>query len=229
MTNQSSEELDDYLNPGFYVDSDSPEVLEFVRTHMKGDTLREKTVSLFLAVREGFMYDPYSVILKPNEFKASVCIGKSTGFCMTKAIILAAVSRVVGIPARLGFADVKNHLNTKRLRDLMKSDIFRYHGYTELFIDGRWLKVTPTFNRELCEKFGLKPLEFDGTSDCILQPYDIKGNKHMEYVNFHGSFADFPFDMIALGLQHYYPEICPTDGTIIGGDFAQEADEENTL
>ena len=52
--------------------------------------------------------------------------------------VLAAAARVLGVPARLGFADVRNHLTSPRLREMMNTDVFAYHGYTELLIDGRW-------------------------------------------------------------------------------------------
>ncbi len=116
--------------------------------------------------------------MKPEEFCLGIRVKKNKGFCITKAIILTAALRAAGIPARLAFADVKNHLSTRRLREAMKTEIFYYHGFTELFLDGQWLKVTPTFNKELCAKFGIKPLDFDGFSDCIFHPYDKKGNKH---------------------------------------------------
>ncbi|OPZ73889.1 MAG: Transglutaminase-like superfamily protein [Firmicutes bacterium ADurb.Bin456] len=218
--------MNDYLKPGFYVDT-SPKVLEFARKHGKGNTPGEKAVSLFFAVRDGFRYDPYNVVFTPDEFKASVRITKDSGFCIHKAIILAAVLRAAGIPSRLAFADVKNHLNTRRLRDLVQTDVFYYHGITELYLDGRWLKVTPAFNIELCEKFGVRPLDFDGTADCIFHQYDIKGNKHMEYLKFRGSYADFPYELVHRDYQRFYPHIFAPGGIACTGDFAREAEEEN--
>ncbi len=225
MENQTN--INDYTKPGFYVDCASSNVLEFARTHGKGSTLRQKAVSLFFAVRDGFRYDPYNIILKPDEFKASVRITKSSGFCIHKAIILTAVLRAAGIPARLAFADVKNHLNTKRLRELVQTDVFYYHGVTELFLDGQWFKVTPAFNIELCKKFCVKPLDFDGTADCILHQYDVKGNKHMEYLKFHGSYADFPYELVYRDFLRFYPAMFAMEGATNKGDFEQEAEEEN--
>ena len=221
--------IDDYIKPGFYVDSDAPNVLEFAQAHGQGHTLRKKAISLFFAVRDGFPYDPYNVIFKPEEFKASVCIRKNSGCCIHKAITLAAVARAAGIPARLAFADVKNHLNTRRLRDLVQTDVFYYHGITELFLQGQWLKVTPTFNIELCEKFGVRPLDFDGTRDCILHQYDMRGNRHMEYLKFHGSYADFPYELVHRDFVRSYPAMFAAEEAGIRDDFdfAREAEEEN--
>ncbi len=225
MTNQG--DVNEYLKPGFYIDSDSPEVFEFVHKHAQGDAPKEKAVSLFLAVRDGIRYDPYNIIFKPEEFKASVRMKKSAGYCVHKAIALTAALRAVGIPARLALADVRNHLNTKRLKEMMKTDIFYYHGITEVFLDGRWLKVTPTFNLELCENFGVMPLEFDGSSDCILHLYDIQGNKHMEYVNFHGSYFDVPYEMLVSEYLRLYPSMFTSEGSIRKGNFSQEAVEKD--
>ncbi len=224
MTSQS--DVSEYLKPGFYIDSGSPEVLGFVRENSKGDTPRERAVSLFIAVRDGIKYDPYHIIFAPEEFKASVRVKKSSGYCVHKAIVFTAALRAAGIPARLAFADVRNHLTTKRLMQLMKTDIFYYHGITEVFLDGRWLKATPTFNMELCQKFGVMPLEFDGSSDCILHSYDMKGNRHMEYVTFHGSYFDVPYEMLVSEYLRLYPSMFTSKGSIGTGDFIQEAAEK---
>lgn len=221
--------IDDYTKPGFYVDSAVHNVLEFARIHGQGNTLREKAINLFFAVRDGFRYDPYHIIFEPEEFKASVRLTRDSGFCIHKAIILTAVARAAGIPARLAFADVRNHLNTKRLRDLVQTDVFYYHGITELFLDGRWLKVTPAFNIELCEKFGVRPLDFDGTADCILHQYDMRGNRHMEYLKFHGSYADFPYELVHRDFVRSYPAmfVAKEAGIREDFDFAREAEKEN--
>ena len=97
--------------------------------------------------------------------RASAVLATGYGWCVTKAALLAAAARAAGIPARLGFADVRNHLSTERMRATMATDVFVWHGYTELWLQGAWRKATPAFNVELCERFGLLPLEFDGRND----------------------------------------------------------------
>jgi transglutaminase-like putative cysteine protease len=226
MEGRNPEDLRKYLQPTFYIDSDARTVIEFSRFHAKGKTDTARAISLFRAVRDEIFYDPYNIVLLPEEFKASVIIGKRKGYCVAKAIALAAVARAAGIPSRVGFADVKNHLSTERLRRLMKTDVFVFHGYSELYLEGRWLKVTPTFNMSLCEKFGVRPLEFDGTSDCLFHEFDRKGNRHMQYVHDHGAYADVPFERIVEELQRHYPEFFPGDRAAVGGDFSEEALKE---
>jgi len=116
-------------------------------------------------VRDGLRYDPYRADLSAHGMKASTALTKGFGWCVPKAVVLAAVARAAGIQARLGFADVRNHLSTVRLRATMPTDVFAWHGCTELWPDGTWRKATPAFNIELCDKFGLLPLDFNGVDD----------------------------------------------------------------
>ena len=158
--------------------------------------------------------------------KASYVLKKGRGYCVAKAVLLAACARSEKIPARLGFADVKNHLNTKRLKKLMGTDTFFYHGFTELFLNNQWVKATPAFNLELCDNFNVNPLEFDGTKDSVFHPFDKSGNKHMEYVKDHGSFADLPWDEMIVAMGKAYPKYFETFARH-SGDFAKEALKEN--
>ena len=193
------------LRPTAALDSDHPAVRGFAARHAQGSTPRERAVALNLAVRDGFRYDPYRADLTPHGMRASTVLAQGHGWCVPKAVLLAAACRAAGLPARLGFADVRNHLGTERMRQVMKTDLFIWHGYTEIFIEGRWVKATPAFNIELCERFGLLPLEFDGVHDSIYHPFDRAGNRHMEYVHQRGSFDDLPLEDITRDFARVYP------------------------
>jgi transglutaminase-like putative cysteine protease len=158
--------------------------------------------------------------------KASTILQRGHGYCVAKAVVLAACLRSQKIPARLGFADVRNHLNTQRLRSLMGTDVFVYHGYTDIFLDGKWVKATPAFNLELCTNFNVKPLEFDGTRDSIFHPFDQSGQRHMEYVKDHGAFADLPWEIILAESMKQYPLYFENLGAG-SKDFSAEARIEN--
>ena len=194
-----------YLKPGAFIDSDHPAVRAFALAHVKGDTERERAVSLYYAVRDGIRYDPFLNFTDIETYRASSVLARGVGFCVGKSALYAACVRAVGIPARVGFADVKNHLTTPRLRERMGSDMFIYHGFAELLLEGKWVKATPVFNRELCQRFRVKPLEFDGRSDSIFHPFDEDDRRHMEYINFRGTFADVPAERIMRDFQEYYP------------------------
>jgi len=222
-----------YLQSTYFIDSDHPDVVAFTRRVTDGATDDvDRAVRLFYAVRDGIRYDPYMSWVVPEIFKASETLRRGSSFCVPKAILLAAGGRIVGIPTRLGFADVRNHLTTRRLLRIMRTDRFILHGYTELFLGGRWVKATPTFNLSLCEKFGVEPLEFDGRNDATLHPFDREGKRHMEYLHDRGSFADLPFDDCIHLVKEHYPHLFNKDGSFvtlssIEADFEDEAAEEN--
>jgi transglutaminase-like putative cysteine protease len=200
-----SEAPDAYLSPGEFVDSDHPAVREFAAKNARGGTDLERAVSLYYAVRDGIRYNPFLDFSVDAAYRASSTLERGEGFCVGKSALLAACARSLGIPARVGFADVKNHLTTPRLRERMGTDLFIYHGYAELFLDGKWVKATPVFNDELCRRFRVKPLEFDGREDSIFHPFDADDRRHMEYVNDHGTFADVPAQRIQREFRAYYP------------------------
>ncbi|HEX7441757.1 MAG TPA: transglutaminase-like domain-containing protein, partial [Caldimonas sp.] len=172
--------------------------------------------------RDDIRYDPYRIDLSPAGLTASRCLENGYGFCATKAALLAAVLRVHGIAARLGFADVRNHLTSARLRATMGTDLFAYHGYTDILLDGRWVKATPAFNLTLCQKAGTQPLEFDGVSDSILHPFDLSGRRHMEYVRDRGTHADLPRDAMVKVWDELYPPGVEWKREAAHGDFEQD-------
>mgnify|MGYP001547620091 FL=1 len=198
---------DKYLQPGAYIDSDHPAVADFARKAVRGTTDIERAVSLYYAVRDGILYNPFLDFTVDSAYRASSCLEAGEGFCVGKAALLAACARVEGIPARVGFADVKNHLSTPRLLEYIGSDLFIYHGYTEFLLEGKWVKATPAFNLALCTKFHVKPLEFDGRNDSIFHPYDEDSRRHMEYVRDRGSFVDVPAAQIQQAFREFYPKL----------------------
>lgn len=197
----------DYLASGEYIDSGHPAVAKFAREHAHGVSDLERAISLYYAVRDRIRYNPFLNLAADSSYRASDCLAAGEGFCVGKASLLAATARAAGIPTRIGFADVKNHLTTPRLREFMGSDEFIYHGYAELLLEGRWVKATPAFNLALCEKFRVKPLEFDGRNDSILHPFDADERRHMEYLRDRGSFADVPVEEIQTAFRAFYPQL----------------------
>ena len=210
---------DRLLAPTRFLDFDHPAVAEYAGAILPGaGPSAELAARLFEAVRDDIRYDPYRISLAPADMTASACLERGYGFCVPKAVLLTAVARARGIPARLGFADVRNHLSTPKLLERLGTDLFLWHGYLEMHVEGRWVKATPAFNRSLCERFGILPLEFDGRSDSLLHPYDEAGRRHMEYVRDHGTFDDLPLEEISAAYAAAYPAL---DG--IEGDFEAEA------
>ncbi len=211
METKEQQDLAIYLAPAYYIDSDSQDIIAFAKKQTEGATTDiEKAVKLYYAVRDNFLYDPYHVDLRAEAMKGSATLKRGSGYCGEKATLLAAAARAVGIPTRLAFANVKNHLSTQKLLDLLRSDVFVFHGFTELFLNGKWVKATPAFNKSLCDKFGVAPLEFDGINDSIFHEFE-GGRKFMEYLHDFGSFDDVPRDLFIKSLQENYPHLFDTN------------------
>ena len=194
-----------YLKPTFVIDSDSEVMKEkAVLLTEKYDSQKEKAKELFYFVRDEIKYNPYPSH-SIEDYCASKTLERGEGYCVQKAVVLTALARAVGIPARLGFADIRNHLAPKELIEIMGTNIFVYHGYSELWLNNKWVKATPAFNIEMCNKFDLKPVEFDGVTDAVFHERNKKGELHIEYIKYHGTFADLPFEEIMQAFIDQYP------------------------
>lgn len=199
--------MDRYLEPTEIIDSDHPEIQAFARATVAGsEDAVQRAVRLYYAVRDGVWYDPYHPFFLPEHYRASNILKGRRGFCIPKASLLCALGRAAGIPSRPGFADVRNHLATPQLLEFLGSDLFVFHAFTEFYLNGAWIKATPAFNIELCRRHGVAPLEFDGRSDSIFQPFNEAQRKFMEYVRFHGSFQDIPVRRIVKAFEDAYGE-----------------------
>ena len=216
-----------HLQPTPIIDSDHKAVQAFARQHaVKSGNPVDQAVSLYYVVRDGIRYNPYKFELTVNGLKASTTLVEGEAWCVPKAALLAACCRVMGIPARVGYADVRNHLSTKRMREYMKTDIFHWHGYTTIYLNGKWVKATPAFNVELCDKFRLRTLEFDGQNDSIYHPFDLDGNKHMDYILFRGEYDDVPLEEIQDTFRDVYNRLSEQT---IQANFDDDVDKEQAV
>src|ERR1700724_1507793 len=210
-----------FLAAGAFVDSDPPAVVDFARRAAAGtDDALAAVLRLYAAVRDGIAYDAYLDFADPAQFRASSVLAAGRGFCVGKAALLAASARAIGVPARVGYADVRNHLTSPKLYRLIGTDVFIWHSYADIFVGGRWVKATPAFDRALCDRVGVKTLEFDGSADSMFQPFDRAGRRHMEYLRDRGTLADVPFAAIAADFRRTYPSPM---GEKPSGDFRAAA------
>lgn len=199
--------MQEYLRATDFIDSEDPLVMDFAHTNTNPDDDDvDKAIKLYYAVRDQIRYDPYLFSLKADTYRASDVLHEGAAFCVPKAILMCAAARALHIPAAVGFADVRNHLNTEKLQRLMGTDVFIYHGYTALYLNENWVKATPAFNIELCQRFGVAALEFDGKNHAMLHEFDGSNRRHMEYLRDHGWFAEFPFDTVAAAFRETYPQ-----------------------
>jgi len=197
-----------YLDAKEFIDSGAPAIRAFAAHAVDGETdpIR-RMVRLYYAVRDGISYDLYVDYTDPETYRASSVLAAGLGFCVGKAAVFAASARSLGVPARLGFADVRNHLTSPRLYEAIRTDLFTWHGYAEIKLNGVWVKATPAFDKQLCAKVGVDPLEFDGRRDSLFQPFDRTGRRHMEYVNDRGVFDDVPVRQMMRDFWVQYPAL----------------------
>jgi len=195
-----------YLVSTFFLDADT-ETVRRQALHLTQNCTeeREKAVRLFYWVRDAIPYDPYAFSCEAVDLKASSTLAKGVAWCVPKAVLLAALARAVDLPSRLHLADIRNHQATAKVLASMQTDIFYCHGYTELLLGGRWTKLTPAFNRELCQKFAYPAVEFDGYHDGLLSSETLAGDPYIEYLFDRGTFADLPLDMILTVFKQHYP------------------------
>ena len=190
--------MERYLKPTFVIDSDSPSICEKSGTLTRGkvDSV-EKAQSLFYFVRDEIKYNIYQERRFPENFRASNTLARGNGYCVQKAVLLAALARAAGIPAGLGFARLKNHLLPEKTMKWLGTNILPFHGYAELYLNEKWIKTTPAFDLKLCEKTRTIPVEFDGEHDAIFHPYNLDGKLHIEYIEDLGrQYDDLPLEKL---------------------------------
>jgi transglutaminase-like putative cysteine protease len=190
------EPMRQYLHPTETIDSDHPSIMqkaEEIANHLETDT--EKAVALFYFVRDQIKYNPFMPRFLPEHFRASNTLERKTGFCIQKAVLLSALSRAVGIPSRLGFAVLKNHLLPEKLANILIEDELPDHGFAEMYLDGRWVKANASFDIATCKDF-IIPVEFDGKKDALFNSHTRDGRLHIEYVLFRDSYDDVPVEKI---------------------------------
>lgn len=190
-------EIEKFLKPTPYIDCDAASVKEKSEALIRDITLqRDKAIRIFYAVRDGIRYTIYGQRSLPEHFRASYVLSAGKGYCVQKAILLVALARAASIPARLRFAAIRNHLIPKELLEKRATNFFAYHGYTDLYLKGSWVKATPTFDIVCCMNAGLRPVDFDGQHDALLPSTTLDGKPHIEYVKDRGFYEDVPFNDI---------------------------------
>ncbi len=194
-----------YLRPTKIIDSDHSIIRDYATRTIGGSTDPvDRAVKLYLSVRDNIRYDPYSPFYRAQHYRASNILNRGRSFCVPKAALLCALGRASGIPSRIGFATVRNHLATKQLLDFIGSNLFVYHGFVEFYLEDKWVKATPAFNSELCKKHHVEPLEFTGREDSLFHPYNSEHQKFMEYLEYHGTYADIPVSIIVSAWEKAY-------------------------
>ncbi|MEU8570273.1 transglutaminase-like domain-containing protein [Streptomyces pathocidini] len=220
-------ELSALTEPTEFLDYEHPDVQDFL-AHSGIDPSTppaEQAVRLYYAVRDGIHYEVYGTGLSREALRASSVARAGQGFCLHKSVLYAAAVRAVGVPSRLVYADVRNHLASERLKRMVGGEVF-HHGLVSVHLGGRWLRVTPVFNALLCRLYGMTPLEFDGTASSTYHPYDADGDdgKRMEFLRDYGAYDDLPYELLMERMRVRHPGMFAGGDTVVGtGSLADEA------
>ncbi|MCC5923058.1 MAG: transglutaminase family protein [Crocinitomicaceae bacterium] len=201
--------MEEYLSPTFFLDFTNEKVQLFCSDIKQKASPKEKAVALYYKVRDGFVYDPYHLDIRPEALTASKIVEKRRAWCVEKAILYVACCRYLRIPARLGFGIVVNHLGAEQLKTYLKREEIVFHGYAAVYLDGEWIKTTPAFDKIACRASKVSTLEWDGTKDAMLQAYE-GDQQFMQYIHFYGEFADLPITLLRAEMQKYYPHLFET-------------------
>ncbi|HMN89583.1 MAG TPA: transglutaminase family protein [Saprospiraceae bacterium] len=203
-----------YLTATKFINSDHPKIRAFAEKITNGSRAPiQKAVRIYYAVRDGWKYNPYNISLQDDALLASNILQKEDGHCIDKAVLMIALLRAAGVPARLCLAKVCNHIAAERMTEAFGTDELTPHGYVEVWLNERWVKATPAFNKELCEKLGVAPLDFDGQHDSVFQEFDRAGGQFMAYLEEYGCFDDVPLDFIYDNMKAHYPRFFTSDIT----------------
>lgn len=198
--------MENFLRETSFLNYSHPSFDAFLNGVNRAGNQVEIAVQLYYLVRDTFLYDPFHLDLRPEALTASNILSQKRAWCVEKAIVLAACARKAGIPAGLGYAIVVNHIGTDKLERYLRKKEIVFHGYVSLFLDGKWIKCTPAFDRKVCRINRVAPLDWDGKTDSMFQEFE-GGRQFMEYVHFYGDFDDVPVELMNSEMQAHYPHL----------------------
>lgn len=210
LGDQKSSGMDHFASSSAIFDHLHPTVQDFVARAIGPDTLsdKDKAVRIYYAVRDDIFYEVFGTDISGDGLAASSIITSKRGFCLHKSICFVAACRAAGLAARLLVDKVKNHVTTQELSALVGGQEF-LHWFAEVRVDNVWLKVSPTFNKQMCQLFGMRALDFDGQSHSINQHYGAE--VFMEYMGEPASFADPSHEELLEYIEAHHPRMITAD------------------
>lgn len=200
--------MENFLRPTSFLDCRHPAIRKLAADlDGRTDDPRRKVAEVFYFVRDRIYYSPYVPFEQPEDYRASRVLERGQGFCIPKAALAATLFRCLGFPCKLYFADIINHKAPEKFKKLM-NNLFIHHCYVGVFLEGEWLKLAPTFNREIFTAIRVAANDFDGRGHALLPATDLDGNPFVEYVKDHGERDDIPYEEIMESFNQVYgPEI----------------------
>ncbi len=197
--------LEDYLAPAPGVTCDDPQLWDLAKSIARGSQNDiEAGVRLFNWVRDSIRYSAYVPFWDLRHYYASAVLARGSAYCVQKAALLAALCRSLGLPARLCFADIENHLLGQNLLEYLGTRVMTFHCFPEIYLGGRWVKATPTFEQALCRDLGWKVVEFNGRDHAMLPSEDQQGRPHVTYLRYHRVSPGIPLERIMKSWEELY-------------------------
>jgi transglutaminase-like putative cysteine protease len=190
---QNNEDLSEFLKSTHFIDSDNPIIIAKAKELTKGCTTEtEKARALFEFVRDSYNDNPCASYIASETLE---CGGNS---CRRRSILLTALCRAAGIPARLHLQKVtiKNWKN----EDGTTQDLTFAHGLTGIYINGNWHLYESVGNVDKWiiwvqdeNRASEVPVKFHPDQDCL---FPLDGKILIETLPIH--FADRREEMIKL-------------------------------
>ncbi len=190
-------DLEYYLAPAEGIECGHRDILALARELARGSADEAEAAGrLFDYVRDTVRYNPYTPFHRMEDYLARTVLRRGRGYCVQKSALLCALARALGIPARLGFADISNHQLPAGLYEVLGSDVMYHHCFVEWWLRGAWRKATPSFEVPLVAERGWRLVEFDPEGDCLLPETDAAGRPHISYLRYLGHSQGVPLQEI---------------------------------
>jgi transglutaminase-like putative cysteine protease len=202
--------MSSFLEESYQLNFNHPEFQVYLKQFQFGTNQIENAKEIYFKIRDQFIYDPYHLDIRDESFIASEILKKKRAWCVEKAIVMVACCRSIGIPSRFGFAIVTNHIGVEKLTHYLGRREIVFHGYVEVYLNEKWVKCTPAFDKRVCRLSGVSPLDWNGINDSMFQEFE-KGKKFMEYLHFYGEFPDIPTELMHSEMKNYYPHLFEED------------------
>ena len=158
-----------FLKPTKYIDCDNSLIVKKATELAIGCQTKEEVVqNLFEYVRDSYSNNVF------DSYVASDIFMKGGNLCYQRAILLVALCRAAGIPARLHWQKVR--IVDYRYRDGSIDDMVFIHGITGIQINGSWFLFEPVGNpakwSAWVQQEEAYEVQFQPHSDCLFKNTD---------------------------------------------------------
>lgn len=204
MTSQPAPSPEACLGPTRFIDSTHPSIVAAVdELGIRCLPPVERARRVFAFVKDRIRYE-FSAKMSEEEYIASYVLAAGRGFCVQKAVLLAALGRAAGVPTALALSDLRDRSLPAWVTEALTTDVMHHHGLNAFWLDGAWVKVDASLSPDVVERKGYRDVVFAPPEDALLAPTTLAGAPHADYVAFHGLYADLPFEqMIGAFLEAY--------------------------